>query len=105
MVIVFAQPDFVGPVFVGPDLVGPDFVLPAEREAHDPPEARGLARDGVRMLVSRRWGGESSHHAFRDLPGLLFPGDLLVINNTGPLPAQVRAGGGGAVHLPPPLPA
>ncbi len=104
MVIDFAQPDFVGPDFVGPDLVGPDFVLPAEREAHDPPEARGLARDGVRMLVSRRWCGEISHHAFRDLPGLLFPGDLLVINNTGTLPAQVRAGGGVAVHFSTPLP-
>ena len=35
-----------------------DFALPAELEAHDPPEARGLARDGVRMLVSRRSSGE-----------------------------------------------
>ena len=70
-----------------------DFVLPAEREAHDPPEARGLPRDGVRMLVSRRSSGEVSHHAFRDLPDLLLPGDLLVVNNTGTLPAEVRADG------------
>jgi len=76
-----------------------DFVLPAEREAHDPPEARGLARDGVRLLVSRRASGEVSHHAFTDLPGLLLPGDLLVVNTTGTLPAQVRAGGGLAVHF------
>src|ERR1700733_51411 len=76
-----------------------DFVLPAELEAHDPPEARGVPRDGVRMLVSRRSTGEISHHAFRDLPGLLLPGDLLVINNSGTLPAQVRAGGGLAVHF------
>jgi len=76
-----------------------DFVLPAEREAHDPPEARGLARDGVRLLVSRRASGEVSHHAFADLPGLLLPGDLLVVNTTGTLPAQVRAGGGLAVHF------
>jgi S-adenosylmethionine:tRNA-ribosyltransferase-isomerase (queuine synthetase) len=81
-----------------------DFVLPAEREAHDPPEARGLPRDGVRMLVSRRASGEISHHAFRALPDLLLPGDLLVINNTGTLPAQVRAGGGLAVHFSTPLP-
>ena len=81
-----------------------DFVLPAEREAHDPPEARGLPRDGVRMLVSRRVCGEISHHAFRALPDLLLPGDLLVINNTGTLPAQVRAGGGLAVHFSTPLP-
>jgi S-adenosylmethionine:tRNA-ribosyltransferase-isomerase (queuine synthetase) len=81
-----------------------DFSLPAELEAHDPPEARGLPRDGVRMLVSRRSSGQVSHHAFRDLPGLLLPGDLLVINNTGTLPAQVRAAGGLAVHFSTPLP-
>jgi S-adenosylmethionine:tRNA ribosyltransferase-isomerase len=76
-----------------------DFVLPAEREAHDPPEARGLARDGVRLLVSRRASGEVSHHAFAGLPGLLLPGDLLVVNTTGTLPAQIRAAGGLAVHF------
>jgi len=81
-----------------------DFTLPAELEAHDPPEARGVARDGVRMLVSRRSSGEISHHAFRDLPGLLLPGDLLVINNTATLPAQVRADGELAVHFSSPLP-
>ena len=81
-----------------------DFVLPAEREAHDPPEARGLPRDGVRMLVSRRSAGEISHHAFRELPGLLLPGDLLVINTTGTLPAEVRADGDLAVHFSTPLP-
>jgi hypothetical protein len=27
-----------------------DFTLPADLEAHDPPEARGIPRDGVRML-------------------------------------------------------
>jgi S-adenosylmethionine:tRNA ribosyltransferase-isomerase len=81
-----------------------DFVLPAEREAHDPPEARGLPRDGVRMLVSRRSSGEISHHAFRDLPDLLLPGDLLVINNTATLPAEVRADGDLAVHFSTPRP-
>ena len=81
-----------------------DFTLPAEREAHDPPEARGLARDGVRLLVSRRSTGEVSHRAFRELPGLLLPGDLLVVNDTGTLPAQVQAGRGRAVHFSTPLP-
>jgi S-adenosylmethionine:tRNA-ribosyltransferase-isomerase (queuine synthetase) len=80
------------------------FTLPAELEAREPPEARGLARDGVRMLVSRRSAGQVSHHAFRDLPGLLLPGDLLVVNDTGTLPAQVRAGRGLAVHFSTPLP-
>jgi S-adenosylmethionine:tRNA ribosyltransferase-isomerase len=81
-----------------------DFALPAEREAHDPPEARGLARDGVRLLVSRRSTEEVSHRVFGDLPGLLLPGDLLVVNDTGTLPAQVRAGRGLAVHFSTPLP-
>ena len=81
-----------------------DFALPAEREAHDPPEARGLARDGVRLLVSRRSTEEVGHRAFRELPGLLLPGDLLVVNDTGTLPAQVRAGRGRAVHFSTPLP-
>ncbi|MGH3289317.1 MAG: S-adenosylmethionine:tRNA ribosyltransferase-isomerase, partial [Streptosporangiaceae bacterium] len=81
-----------------------DFALPAELEAHDPPEARGLARDGVRLLVSRGATGEVTHHGFRDLPGLLLPGDLVVVNDTGTLPAQVRAGGGLAVHFSTALP-
>jgi S-adenosylmethionine:tRNA-ribosyltransferase-isomerase (queuine synthetase) len=84
-----------------------DFTLPAELEAHDPPEARGLPRDGVRMLVSRRSSGEISHHGFRELPGLLLPGDLLVVNTSATLPAQVRASGsrdGLAVHFSSPQP-
>ena len=80
------------------------FTLPAELEAHDPPEARGLARDGVRMLVSRRSSGEIGHHGFRDLPGLLLPGDLLVVNTTATLPAQVRTDDGLAVHFSSPQP-
>jgi S-adenosylmethionine:tRNA ribosyltransferase-isomerase len=81
-----------------------DFTLPPELEAHDPPEARGLARDGVRLLVSRRSSGQISHHGFGDLPGLLLPGDLLVVNISATLPAAVRAGGGLAVHFSTPLP-
>src|ERR1700722_7933244 len=81
-----------------------DFALPAELEAHDPPEARGLARDGVRLLVSRRATEEVSHRVFRDLPGLLLPGDLVVVNDTGTLPAQVRAGRELAVHFSTALP-
>ncbi|HEY4463982.1 MAG TPA: S-adenosylmethionine:tRNA ribosyltransferase-isomerase [Streptosporangiaceae bacterium] len=81
-----------------------DFSLPAELEAHDPPEARGTPRDGVRMLVSRRASGTISDRTFRDLPGLLLPGDLIVVNTSGTLPAEVRAGGGLAVHFSTPLP-
>ena len=81
-----------------------DFILPADLEAHDPPEARGTPRDGVRMLVSRRAEGRISHHRFGDLPGLLVPGDLIVVNTSGTLPAEVRAGGQLAVHFSTPLP-
>ena len=86
------------------DLTLDDFTLPAELEAHDPPEARGLARDEVRMLVSRTSSGAISQHGFRDLPGLLLPGDLLVVNTTATLPAQVRAGRELAVHFSSPRP-
>jgi S-adenosylmethionine:tRNA ribosyltransferase-isomerase len=68
-----------------------DFTLPPELEAHDPPEARGTARDGVRLLVSQGTTGEISHHRFGDLPGLLWPGDLIVVNTSGTLPAEVVA--------------
>jgi S-adenosylmethionine:tRNA-ribosyltransferase-isomerase (queuine synthetase) len=81
-----------------------DFSLPADLEAHDPPEARGTPRDGVRMLVSRRVTGMISHHRFGDLTTLLLPGDLIVVNTSGTLPAEVRAGAGLAVHFSTPLP-
>jgi S-adenosylmethionine:tRNA ribosyltransferase-isomerase len=83
------------------------FTLPAELEAHDPPEARGTPRDAVRMLVSRGGPGRLgtiSHRSFRDLPDLLLPGDLIVVNTSGTLPAEVRAAGGLAVHFSTPLP-
>ena len=67
-----------------------DFTLPTSLEAHEPPEARGRGRDGVRLLVSRRATGAVSHHAFTDLPALLDPGDLLVVNTSSTLPAAVR---------------
>ncbi|MEV7009584.1 S-adenosylmethionine:tRNA ribosyltransferase-isomerase [Streptosporangium sp. NPDC051022] len=72
------------------DGVPAGFVLPHESEAHEPPEARGLARDGIRLLVSRRDTGVIGHHGFTDLPDLLRPGDLLVVNDSATLPAAVR---------------
>ena len=68
-----------------------EFTLPAELEAHDPPEARGTPRDRVRLLVSRATTGQLSHHRFDELPGLLRPGDLIVVNTSGTLPAAVPA--------------
>lgn len=58
-------------------------------EAVAPPEDRGLARDGVRLLVSR--GDALEHHRFRDLPQLLRPSDLLVVNQSGTWPASLPA--------------
>ena len=76
-----------------------EFTLPAELEAHAPPEARGLPRDGVRMLVSRAADAAVAHHHFTDLPGLLLPGDLLVVNNSRTLPAAVPAGPDLRIHF------
>ena len=76
-----------------------EFTLPAELEAHAPPEARGLPRDGVRLLVSRAADGGVAHHRFTDLPGLLLPGDLLVINTSRTLPAAVPAGRDLTIHF------
>jgi S-adenosylmethionine:tRNA ribosyltransferase-isomerase len=68
-----------------------DFTLPPALEAHEPPEARGLARDGVRLLVSHLTDDRIEHRVFRDLPDLLRPGDLLVANDSATLPAAVTA--------------
>ena len=67
------------------------FELPAALEAREPPEARGLARDEVRLLVATRSDGAIVHASFHDLPEFLEPGDLLVINNSATLPAAVPA--------------
>jgi S-adenosylmethionine:tRNA ribosyltransferase-isomerase len=68
---------------------GFDFTVPDELSAHAPAEARGVRRDRVRMLVGHREGLELSHHVAADLPQVLRPGDLLVVNNSGTLPAAL----------------
>jgi S-adenosylmethionine:tRNA ribosyltransferase-isomerase len=67
----------------------PAFQLPPANHAGAPPEARGLARDQVRLLVAERGGGAIEHATFRDLPGHLRAGDLLVVNVSATLPAAV----------------
>jgi S-adenosylmethionine:tRNA ribosyltransferase-isomerase len=81
--------------------------LPAAiRSATEPPEARGLARDGVRLLVAR--GGGIAHATFHDLPRHLSPGDLVVVNTSGTLaaavPARRRGGRQATVHFATELP-
>ena len=68
------------------------FDLPESSEAVAPPEARGLARDEVRMLVAST--EQISHRQVRDLSSVLHPGDLLVVNTSATLPAAV-----GPVHV------
>lgn len=81
-----------------------DFALPPELEAHEPPEARGLGRDDVRLLVGSRRTGRLSHHRFTDLASLLRAGDLVVVNTSGTLPAALRTTDGGTVHVSTELP-
>jgi S-adenosylmethionine:tRNA ribosyltransferase-isomerase len=70
------------------------FVVPPGREATAPPEDRGIARDGVRLLVAD--GRQVRHRRFRDLPDELVPGDLVVVNTSATVAAALdaaRAGG------------
>jgi S-adenosylmethionine:tRNA ribosyltransferase-isomerase len=63
------------------------FELPHGLEATAPPEARGLARDAVRLLDAN---AETLIHArFHELAQLLAPGDVVVINVSATLPAAV----------------
>jgi len=67
------------------------FDLPPELDVREPPEARGLARDDVRLMVAYRSDGRLVHTRFRDLARFLEPGDLLVINTSETLPASLDA--------------
>jgi S-adenosylmethionine:tRNA ribosyltransferase-isomerase len=74
-----------------------DYELPEDRIAQHP-----LAeRDSARLLVDRGPGARPSHLRVRDLPGLLEPGDLLVLNTTRVLPARLhlRKATGGAAEV------
>jgi S-adenosylmethionine:tRNA ribosyltransferase-isomerase len=62
------------------------FSLPSALEAREPP----AVRDGVRLMVSSSSG--VTHHRFTELPSLLHPGDLLVVNTSRTIPAAVRTG-------------
>jgi S-adenosylmethionine:tRNA ribosyltransferase-isomerase len=78
------------------DLDAYDFALPPDRIAQEPPNER----DGARLLHLDRATGARAHHAIRDLPALLVPGDLLIVNATRVVPARLRGerSTGGAVE-------
>ncbi len=86
-----------------PPLDALDFTLPPELEAGEPPEARGLARDEVRLLVTVRTDESVTHARFRDIGRFLRAGDVLVINTSGTRNAALtvtRADGSAAeLHL------
>jgi S-adenosylmethionine:tRNA ribosyltransferase-isomerase len=92
------------PAFVKPSKTHPlTFTLSPTLEAHEPPEARGLRRDQVRLLVSHYRDDRVEHARFDGLPCFLEPGDLLVVNDSATLPAALTArrhdGGSVALHL------
>lgn len=64
-----------------------DYDLPEELIAQHPPAVRGASR----MLVVNRTTGEFQDRHFTDLPTLLRPGDLLVMNDSRVLPARLYA--------------
>ena len=73
-----------------------DFDLPAERIAQRP-----APRGGSRLLVLAAEGA-ARHRGVADLPRLLAPGDLVVVNDTRVVPARLfarRRHGGGRVEL------
>src|SRR5947209_6140752 len=62
-----------------------DYTLPPDLIAQEP----CVPRDHARLLVARRSDRSLRHHHFFDLPELLQPGDLLVLNDTRVLPARL----------------
>ncbi|MBM4327651.1 MAG: tRNA preQ1(34) S-adenosylmethionine ribosyltransferase-isomerase QueA [Deltaproteobacteria bacterium] len=64
-----------------------DYELP-ERLIAQEPEA---PRDESRLLALNRQTGRVSHRSFRELPSLLKPSDVLVLNETKVIPAALRA--------------
>jgi len=74
-----------------------DYDLPESAIAQRP----AARRDRSRLLVLERAGGALGHHRFSEIPGLLRPGDLLVVNNTQVIPARLygRKETGGQVEV------
>ncbi|MBI5928950.1 MAG: S-adenosylmethionine:tRNA ribosyltransferase-isomerase [Chloroflexi bacterium] len=69
------------------------FPRPLELQAEMPPSERGLARDGIRLMVSTLENGQPVHqHAhFHQLGQFLNAGDVLVVNRSATLPASLPA--------------
>lgn len=74
-----------------------DYDLPHDRIAQEPLEDRSASK----LMVLDRNSGQVRHQAFRDLPSILQPGDLLIANDSKVIPARLlgRRQTGGAVEL------
>src|SRR3546814_18397825 len=74
-----------------------DYPLPPEAIAHTP-VAR---RDSARLLIDGGPDREPGHGRVTDLPSLIGPGDLVVVNTTRVLPARLllRKPTGGQVEV------
>lgn len=75
----------------------PDYELPEAAIAQDPVEPR----DAARLLVALDPGGAVAHRNVRDLPEILEPDDLVVVNTSRVLPARLhlRKSTGGAAEV------
>jgi S-adenosylmethionine:tRNA ribosyltransferase-isomerase len=62
-----------------------DYDLPEERIAYRP----AAERQNSKLMVLERGNGEITHKKFFELPGLLSPGDLLILNDTKVIPARL----------------
>lgn len=85
--------------------VATHFVVPPQLSAGAPPEARGLARDEVRLMVASSRPIE--HTRFDELPRHLHRGDVLVVNTSATVAAALTGtrpdGRSVAVHVSSPL--
>ena len=79
------------------DLSDYDYDLPEDLIAQKPCDTRSDSR----LLHIHRHTQALSHHRFADLPDLLQPGDLLVVNNTRVIPARLmgKKATGGRVEV------
>ena len=76
------------------------FAAPDDLTATEPPEQRGLRRDGVRLLVAEQSG--VTHTRFARIGDHLAAGDVLVVNTSATVPGQldgVRDGRPIVVHV------
>src|SRR5688500_378506 len=76
------------------------FTFPEDRMATEPPEQRGLRRDGVRLMVATSAG--IRHTFFHHLSDQLSAGDVLVVNTSATVPGQldgIRNGSDVVVHV------